>query len=41
MIMNLIFKTVFGIVIAPLVCLKSVKYEIPGNFQIHSQDSDL
>jgi hypothetical protein len=35
--LSLVFKTVFGIFLAPLVCLKSVKYEMSGNFQVRSQ----
>jgi hypothetical protein len=35
--LSLVFKTVFGIFLASLVCLKSVKFEMSGNFQVSSQ----
>jgi hypothetical protein len=36
-VVSLVFKTVFGIFLAPLVRLKSVKQEISGNFEVRSQ----
>jgi hypothetical protein len=36
-VLSLLFKNVFGMYLAPLVCLKAVKYEMPGNFQVRSQ----
>jgi hypothetical protein len=32
LVVSLIFKTVLGIFLTLLVCLKSVKSEMPGNF---------
>jgi hypothetical protein len=37
LILSLVFKTGFGIFLAPLSCLKSVKWEMSGNFQVRSQ----
>jgi hypothetical protein len=37
MVLSLVFKTVFGIFLSPLVCHKSVKYKMSGNFQVRSQ----
>jgi hypothetical protein len=31
------FNTILGIFLAPLVCLKSVKYEMSGNFHVRSE----
>jgi hypothetical protein len=40
--LSLIFKTAFGIFLATLVYLKTVKYEMPGNFQLkENSDSKL
>jgi hypothetical protein len=35
--LSLVFKTIFGMLLAPLVCLKSIQYEMSGNFQYRSQ----
>jgi hypothetical protein len=41
LVLSLIFKTVFGMFLAHLVCLKSVKLEMPGSFQsLHKEYSD-
>jgi hypothetical protein len=37
-VLSLVFKTVFGMYLAHLVCLKSVKKEMSGSFQVPSQE---
>jgi hypothetical protein len=38
LVLNLVFKTVFGVFLTRLVFPKSVKYEMSGNFQVRSQE---
>jgi hypothetical protein len=35
LVISVVSKTGFGIFLAHLVCLKSKKSEMPGNFQVH------
>jgi hypothetical protein len=35
--LSLVFKSVFGIVLVSLICLKSIKQEMPENFYLRTQ----